>query len=31
VALYERAGMHVYRRYLIFRKALRGDPGLIWK
>jgi mycothiol synthase len=31
VALYERAGMHVYRRYLIFRKALRGDPELIWQ
>jgi mycothiol synthase len=31
VALYERAGMHVQRRYLIFRKALRGDPALIWE
>jgi mycothiol synthase len=31
VALYERAGMHVRRRYLIFRKALRGDQELIWK
>ncbi|MBN1430573.1 MAG: GNAT family N-acetyltransferase [Anaerolineae bacterium] len=27
VALYERAGMHVYRRYLIFHKTLEGIDG----
>lgn len=31
VALYERAGMRIHRRFLILRKALRGDPALIWK
>jgi mycothiol synthase len=31
VALYERAGMHAYRRYLFYRKVLRGDPDLIRK
>lgn len=31
VALYERAGMHVYRCYQIYRKAVRGDSSLIWK
>ena len=25
VALYERAGMHVHSRYLLYRKMLRGD------
>jgi ribosomal protein S18 acetylase RimI-like enzyme len=31
VALYEKAGMHVNRRYLIYRKAVRGDTNGIWK
>lgn len=30
VALYERGGMRVQKRYLIYRKALRGDPESIW-
>jgi ribosomal protein S18 acetylase RimI-like enzyme len=31
VALYERAGMHACYRHLFLRKALRGDPGAIWR
>lgn len=31
VGLYERAGMRVHRRFPILRKALRGDPALIWQ
>ncbi|MBC8099678.1 MAG: GNAT family N-acetyltransferase [Armatimonadetes bacterium] len=29
VALYERAGMHVHKRGLAYRKVLRGNPDLI--
>lgn len=31
VALYERAGMHVHKRYLIYRKAIRGPHEEIFK
>lgn len=31
VALYERAGMHARRCYVIYRKVLRGDPSLVWQ
>lgn len=31
VALYERAGMRVRKQYWDYRKALRGDPALIWQ